>query len=646
MYSCKDNMCHNAHKQKNNRYNGCQVRTFYFFEYSTNTKDTTMDLNPEQQRAVDCPDGPLLIIAGAGSGKTRTLTARLKRILEEGTAPSRVVAITFTNKAAEEMRRRVADAQEKSKKHSALGDPFIGTFHSYGARILRAEAEHFGRTNAFSIFDDDDSLSLLKKIAKAMKAEGGDPPSPARILKRAYAIKNNLLDIHEERDPEIREALVRYERLLEEQNAFDFGDLIEKPVRLLRKNLDVLKKYQGLTDHILVDEYQDVNPAQYELVKFLASGHRSLSVVGDDAQAIYGWRDAKVEHFLRFSEDWPDVKVIKLEQNYRSTKNVIEGAGAVVARNTFQHPKELWTENHVGELIRVVGAKNAEEEAGYIASTIRSIPKTFPSTAILYRTNAQSRALEQALIVENIPYRIFGGVKFYERKEVKDLLAALRVATNPRDLISRERLEKALPKKIARELSDTLPERAQTLGHLELISFFLNEANYFSMLRHEYPNAEERIENINELITFAAGFETLQEFLERASLLQSTDTPSKTLFASLPRGGAVRGGYTLAPISLMTIHMAKGLEFDRVFVACASEGILPHQMSYGSLAELEEERRLMYVAMTRARHALTLSFYRIPSRFLYEIPPELTEFESLSGMQESLPDDDIVFIDE
>ena len=490
-----------------------------------------------------------------------------------------------------------------------------------------------------------------------MKAEGMDPPSPALILRKIYSIKNNLWELDDEKDPRARAIISRYEELLKEQNAFDFGDLIEKPVRLFRSHPDLLKKHQAEYSHILVDEYQDVNPAQYELVKLLAEKHRNLAVVGDDAQAIYGWRDANVEHFLTFTDDWSDAHVIKLEQNYRSTQSIIEGAGSVVSHNTFQHEKTLWTENDKGTPIAVVGAKNAEEEAEYIAhaisnlylateknkSLITSSPaspagRQLPVTvAVLYRTNAQSRAIEQAFIVAEIPYRIFGGVKFYERKEVKDVLAALRIAANPKDIVSRDRLEKALPKRVAQPLITALAERGNQ-SHLELISLFLSEANYFALLRHEYPNADERIENINELIVFAGGFNTLHEFLERAALLQSTDAPSKILVAS--------GRNALPPISLMTIHMSKGLEFDEVFVVGVSEGILPHQMSYGTLTELEEERRLMYVAMTRARKKLTLTFYRIPSRFLYEIPPELTEFVSLSSTQENLPDDDIIFIDE
>ncbi len=595
-----------------------------------------MTLNPKQQEAVEHGDGPLLVIAGAGSGKTRTLTARLARLIERGVPPARIIAITFTNKAANEMAERIMRALPRGTNL-----PFIGTFHSFGASILREEAPHLNRTPHFTIFDDDDSLSLLKKIVKSMKTDGMDPPSPALLLRRVYGIKNTLSSIEDERDPRARAALARYETLLAEQNAFDFGDLIEKPVALFRAYPDILAKHQGRYSHILVDEYQDVNPAQYAFVKLLAERHRNLAVVGDDAQAIYGWRDANVEHFLSFADDWKDARVIKLEQNYRSTQTIIESAGGVVSHNTFQHEKTLWTENEAGGSIKVVGTKNAEEEADFIAQTIKEFPSShsqFSTIAILYRTNAQSRAIEQALIAAEIPYRIFGGVKFYERKEVKDVLAALRIAANPKDAISRDRLEKALPKRIARPLVEKLAEQGDEANHLELVSLFLSESNYFEVLRHEYPNAEERIENINELIAFAGGFKTLHEFLERAALLQATDRPS---------GKLPLAHYQFpSTVSLMTIHMAKGLEFDEVFVAGASEGILPHQMSYATLAELEEERRLMYVAMTRARKKLTMTFYRIPSRFLYEIPPELTEFISLSGNTEGLPDDDIVYVDE
>ena len=632
-------MHEDPYKQKNNRYDGCEIRTFKLFQYSTNTAKSIMNLNKQQAEAVEWGTGPLLIIAGAGSGKTKTLTSRLEKLLKEGVPPERIIAITFTNKAAEEMAKRIAHSApvEKSNARFAIRTtPFIGTFHSFGARLLRKEASKLGRTTGFSIFDDDESLSVLKKIIKTMKADGLDPPSPALLLRRVYSTKNNLSSLDEEPDPRARAALIRYEKLLKEQNAFDFGDLIEKPVVLMRENREARERYENITDYILVDEYQDVNPAQYELIKLLAGKHRNLSVVGDDAQAIYGWRDANVAHFLRFSDDWPNVHVVKLEQNYRSTKNIIAGATGVIQENAFQHPKELWTENHAGNLIKIVATKDASQEADYITETIRAERKEgIQNTAILYRTNAQSRALEQALITSNIPYRIFGGVKFYERKEVKDLLAALRIAFNPKDIVSSDRLDAALGKRAALPIREELIKRGSSGNHLDLINFFINEARYFALLKHEYINAEERIENINELIVFAATFNSLQEFLERAALLQSTDTFDKSN-AQMPN----------SPVQLMTIHMAKGLEFDRVFVAGACEGVLPHQMSYGTSEELEEERRLMYVAMTRAKENLTLVSYKIPSRFLYEIPSELTEFTSLSGTMHALPEDDIVYLDE
>ncbi len=617
-----------------------------------------MELNKAQQAAVEYGNGPLLIVAGAGSGKTRTLTARFMRLLERGITPAAIVAITFTNKAALEMRERV----EKLKSRSTVeqfnqprdsrtvtsetnvtqaqrdsSTPFIGTFHSFCAMILRAQAPLLGRTASYTIFDSDDSLSLARKITKGhdWRLEGH---SPAKLLHMIGKVKNTLAEPTEELDRRGLQFYEDYERTLREMNGFDFDDLIEKVVRLFREKPDILSFYQDRYTHILVDEYQDVNRAQYEFVRLLASRTRNLSVVGDDAQAIYGWRHADFKNFLSFEKDWPGAHVVLLEENYRSSGTIIRAASTLIAKNAFQKPKDLWTKNPDGAPITIVAAGNPEEEAAYVAETILPLARHVgsPSLAILYRTNAQSRALEQALIAANIPYRIYGGVRFYERKEIKDVLAALRLAANPRDMLSRERLIKNLPKAAAERLIMELPSLGSERPLLELVSYFLTTTHYFERLTAEYQNAAERIENIKELISFASEFDSLTHFLERASLMQSTDAPA---------GRTPVGVLSKTTVTLMTIHMAKGLEFDHVFVAGVSEGILPHQMSYDTQEKLEEERRLMYVAMTRARNFLTLSFSKIPSRFLYEIPAELTEFINLSGRSHALPEEDIIYLD-
>jgi DNA helicase-2/ATP-dependent DNA helicase PcrA len=601
-----------------------------------------MNLNPRQEEAVNHGDGPLLIVAGAGSGKTKTLTSRLARLIERGVPGKSIIAITFTNKAADEMRDRITNNRNSFVSHqsSVMSYPFIGTFHAFGAKILRAEAALLGRTPAYTIFDDDDSLSILKRILRGLDWNL-ERYKPAKVLAQINKVKNKLLDPGEIFDARGMTLFKNYESALREANVFDFGDLIEKPTVLFHEHPAVLKKYEEVIHHVLVDEYQDVNPAQYELVRLLAEKRRNIAVVGDDAQAIYGWRYADFKNFLNFENDWHGAKIVVLDQNYRSSGTIITGASAVISGNVLQRPKKLWTENPSGEPIRVVAAPDAEEEAAYIGHEINN-SKTL-STAILYRTNAQSRAIEQALIVAQIPYRIYGGVRFYERKEIKDIVAGLRFAANPKDVIAAERISKNFPKSSAETLLKALPELGASRSLPEIISFFLATTQYLSRLEKEYQNAPERIENVKELIAFAGTFKTLPEFLERVTLMQATDHPTE---ASANQNLPVAHRHSLTPVTVMTIHMAKGLEFDHVFIAGAAEGLLPHQMAYGTKESLEEERRLMYVAMTRARHALTITFTHIPSRFIYEIPPELTEFINLTTNSHELPDEDIVYLDE
>lgn len=567
-----------------------------------NLRKGQISLNPSQLIAVEHGEGPLLIVAGAGSGKTRTLTQRLVHLVNSGVPARRILAITFTNKAAEEMKSRI---QSRA--------PFIGTFHSFGARILRKEARPISRAQNFAIFDADDSLKVVKRALTSLNLP--QRYSPPKVRYEISKIKNNLLS-PDDLDDWLGQVFNEYEGELRRQNAFDFDDLIEKVVQLFRLKPDVLKKYQNRFDYILIDEYQDINLAQYALVKLLSERHRNLNVVGDDEQSIYGFRWSDFTNFLNFEKDWPEVKVVELGENYRSTATIVKGAAAVIANNKFQRPKDLWTQNGSGDLIKVIGADSAEEEAETVIRDILKNPlKEF---AILYRTNAQSRALEQALSFNGVPYEVFGGLKFYERKEIKDLVAGLRYALNPRDELSRERLEKNFRRAPARELIENLPTLAEKLSLLELIGFFLKTTNYFELLGTKFENADDRVENVSELINFASTFTSLGEFMERISLLQPMD--------SINRARADQRS-----VKLMTIHLAKGLEFDSVYLAGVNEGLLPHERSLYSESELEEERRLMYVAMTRARHNLTLGFYGLASRFLYEIPPELIEFSSTDG---------------
>ena len=590
-------------------------------------------LNPAQEAAAHAPGTPLLIVAGAGTGKTKTLTSRIIYLIETGTLPERICAITFTNKAAKEMAKRV----------NRTG-PFLGTFHSLGAKILRKECRLAGRDPNFAIFDDHDSFDLVKKAVKAVLppkrddeddgilAKKNKKDTPVYFAKKISELKNLGALLPEarpsaEKESQVRAVFERYEAALERNNAFDFDDLIEKVVTIFKKNPAVLKKYQRMFDAILVDEYQDINPKQYELVSLLAGEHRNLSVVGDDEQTIYSWRYADIKTFLNFDKQWKGASVHFLEENYRSTGTIIRAAAAVAKNNRFRTPKNLWTQNPDGDRIVLSEAWGENEEAEWIAQQIYSLRAKDKNAdiGILYRTNAQSRAIEQSLIRNNIPYRIFGGLKFYERREIKDAVSALRYISNAKDEPARERLEKNLTKrrfaefrnKVA-ELQDPAKLSIEKIAPLAALKLFLETFGYFEYLESNFINSDEREENIAELIAFATDFKSLDELLERLSLLQAADE-----IGNKPVDGR--------EVSLMTIHLAKGLEFDSVFIAGVAEGLLPHGRSLDDENALEEERRLMYVAMTRARKNLYLSFYGIPSRFVSEIPEDCITLASSDG---------------
>ena len=550
-------------------------------------------------------------------------------------------------------------------------EPFLGTFHALGAKILRQECGALGRDPNFVIFDSHDSFDLVKKAVKEVipptAKKGGAFPevkdkkskqeTPAYFAEKISQIKNLGMDAAVEKekalehDKERRDKIARvyekYEGMLRKNNAFDFDDLIEKPVALFKKDPSVLAKHQGMFDAVLVDEYQDINPKQYELVALLAGKHRNLSVVGDDEQTIYSWRYADIKTFLNFDKDWEGATVHFLEQNYRSTGTIIRAAAAVAKNNRFRTPKTLWTENPDGEPIVLFEAWGENDEAEWIAENIKKLRAKDPSAevGILYRTNAQSRAIEQALIRYDVPYRIFGGMKFYERKEVKDAVAALRWIANPRDEVARERLEKNLTKRRFGEFASALVLAAEpgnkrvdnsetgtaaSLGKAltpnEALKIFIESFRYFDYLEANFLNADEREENIAELIAFASEFTDLPELLERLSLLEAVDDIGNDAASKKAGAKETRSNGARPEVNLMTIHLAKGLEFDNVFLAGVAEGLLPHGRSISDEASLEEERRLMYVAMTRASKRLYMSFYGIPSRFIGEVPEDCVSF--------------------
>lgn len=580
-------------------------------------------LNEPQEKAVkSASHRPLLIVAGAGTGKTATLTSRLVRFIKEGVPPGSILSLTFTNKAAREMEQRVLGSLGLSDKRKFRGGgPFMGTFHSLGARILRSNAKPLNHTPGFVIYDNHDSFALVKRVLKELERKKESAAAYSAMISIA---KNTGMD--PEKDLE-KEVLLRYEDALRLADAFDFDDLLSKTVWLFKNHLQVLEKYRRQFTHILVDEYQDLNDIQYELVRLLAGSGASLSVVGDAEQTIYGWRGSNIGIFLRFPDEWADSETVTLTQNYRSTKNILKAASGVIRENVYEtkieRATDLWTENPEGEKVTIRESWHEDEEAAWIGEIIARSPET--ETAILYRTNAQSRALEQALLRRRIPYIVFGGLKFYERREIKDIIAALRVALNPRDEVSRERLLKAFGKRGGRNLEGAL-ENAKDLLPLALIDLVLRTTDYFAYMEREMSNPRERRENIEELIHFAGGFKELPPLLEEIALLQATDAMTKE-----NKENAVH---------LMTMHLAKGLEFDRVFIAGATEGLLPHARSLDTLEELQEERRLMYVGITRARQKLYISFYGVPSRFLGEIPEEAAELISSRGTGREFLDED------
>ena len=594
--------------------------------------DLPHDLNPSQFEAVKHISGPLLITAGAGSGKTKTLTSRLLFLLSQGVPGREIVAITFTNKAAEEMKRR-ATASFANQQNI----PFIGTFHAFGARILRKEATAFDRSSSFSIFDESDAIKLIKQILKNGDFDKIQYPF-GKVRRQISKSKDELSSSFA--DERVEYIYKQYETELKRQNAFDFDDLIGKPVRIFESSTQKLEEYQNRFRYFLVDEYQDINTAQYRLIKLLSDKEKNLSVVGDDHQSIYSFRSADFRNFLNFERDFPNAKIVILDQNYRSTKNIVSASSAVIHHNKNQRPKTLWTNNEEGSLIHIQGFYSAEREAEWLASNISDNQ----NTAVLYRTNAQSRPIEQACIFNGIPYFIYGGLRFYDRKEIKDIVSAMRYATNPADELSKERLLKEFKKTRVRPIIDALPEMASSLSPVEFIGYLLKETAYLESLRND-KNFEERQENIGELISFASGFSSVDELIERISLLESTDQP-KSIGQEKQRSDSLQNTTASqnnkSPIRLMTIHMAKGLEFDNVFLVGASENILPHERAIFKEDDIEEERRLMYVAMTRAKKKLSISFFRNASRFLYEIPPELVVFANSNF---AFSDEDALYLD-
>lgn len=596
--------------------------------------DILRNLNQQQQGAVVYTDGPLLILAGAGSGKTKVLTHRVAYFVKELHAEAnQILLLTFTNKAAEEMMRRVGVLLNKGDGLSGKLGIAGGTFHSFCARILRKYAGPAGLDKDFSIFDPGDQLDTIKS---AMNLLGVDIKAvkPSSVLGAISNAKNELISSTDYANyargnfsQTVARVYVAYQQLLRKYKALDFDDLLTETVKLLKAQPEVLENIRETYKYILVDEYQDTNKAQYEITKLLAFKYRNLTVVGDAAQAIYSWRGADYRNLLLLKQDFPDLHTINLEQNYRSTQNILSAANNVISKNKNHPILRLWTDKNEGEQISIYEADSELEEASYIVSTInKRMKNNYSDFAVLYRTNAQSRVIEEAFLHEGIPYTLVGGVRFYERKEIKDLLAYLRVLIHPDDEISMKRAEKngkARLKKVLELKIDT-----DINNSLEILDQVINTSGYLEQFD---PNNEEdaaRLENIKELRSVATMHPYLVDFLENISLTEKE--------ASSKRGGLdkIENG----AVTLMTLHAAKGLEFKEVFLVGMEEGLFPHSRTLMNPEEMEEERRLAYVGITRAMEKLYLTYAtrrlyfgqrntNAVSRFLADIPEELIKLE-------------------
>ena len=650
-------------------------------------------LNARQEEAVNYLDGPLLVMAGAGSGKTRVLTCRIANLLALGVSPWNILAITFTNKAANEMKSRAAKMiGEQAQK------VWLSTFHSFCARILRNDVETTGlRRQSFVIYDTSDSRALIRNIIKEFNLDE-TIYNPASVQGRISSAKNNLNDAAEffdnvmmsedskEYDKNVAKIYRRYEKQMIENNAADFDDLLLLAVQMLKDFPDIRRKYQNRFQYILIDEYQDTNLAQYQLSKLLAAAHHNICVVGDADQSIYGFRGADIRNILSFEKDYPEAKVVMLEQNYRSTKTILNAANAVIENNENRKPKTLWTQNPTGDRITFFKTSNERDEAKRIIEEIKSLAEkdiSYRDIALLYRINAQSRALEEAFLNSGIPYIIVGGLKFYERKEIKNIIAYLRVVCNPEDSISLQRIinvpkrglglttlgklnkvaeTEGLPlfdvisddrllaqaslmsraRKNLREFTHAINEfieRKTQFTLPELVLYILNASGYISELQNDpTPENAARVENLGEFVNVAKEFAhdnpdgNLEDFLNHIALISDLDNLKAEKNC----------------VSLMTVHSAKGLEFPIVFITGFEDGLFPHSNSFLNKDDLEEERRAAYVAITRAKKKLYLTYTAMRStfgkerlnrlsRFFDEIPPELINAVNFTVRQEFVP---------
>jgi DNA helicase-2/ATP-dependent DNA helicase PcrA len=691
------------------------------------------ELNKDQKKAAEIINGPVLVLAGAGSGKTKTLTYRIVNLMKNAKINGKnILALTFTNKAAREMQERVADLVSKTfpgENNLNLNEklkanpwylrnrvdnfPFIGTFHSFCLQVLKEDIEKLGFSSKFSIIDTDEHLKMINRLIKKLNLSK-DRINPKAILSIVSGFKNQLIepDLAKKRADNYFEEIAAdiyklYQEELKKDNLVDFDDLIMHTVKLFQNFKELQAKYQDRYPYLLVDEYQDTNHAQYQLINLLATKNQNIFVVGDDYQSIYAWRGANIKNILNFERDFKKAKVVYLEQNYRSTQKILDSAQAVIDKNPSQKIKKLWTENQKGDQIKVYEAQDQIGEAEYISEQILKLNKqgvTFDKMAILYRVNAQSRSIEEVLLKKAIPYRIVGGVEFFKRAEIKDLVAYLRLINNfndklsftriinvPKRSIGKVTLSKLLELKEDRNfqtknlidlikdlyqdenqsffskakikdlyefalLIEKIKKKSQNKNLSQLIELIIKKTGYDKFILDGTEKGQARLENILELISVAKRYDELEiekaieNFLEETALATSEENPKRLNLA----------------VTLMTLHASKGLEFEYVFIPGTEEGLLPHSRSINNPFEMEEERRLCYVGITRAMKKIWLIYVRNrhifgqvimgkKSRFIEDIPDKLVEKEisppkiegdfNYSETDEDYPDEDIIYID-
>ena len=614
-------------------------RGFFFFVISSVMADSSIaGLNKEQKQAVTYTNGPLLVLAGAGSGKTKVLTHRVAYFIAQGLIlPENALLLTFTNKAASEMKSRITNLINQLTNQPINQLPLAATYHSFCAKVLRIDGEHIGIPQNFIIYDEQDQKDAVKQILESINLST-DQYNPSSILNGISDAKNQMLTPEEYKDfvrgewqEVVAKVYEKYEKMLKEIGALDFDDLLIKTVKLYKESSDVLEKWQRKLTHIFVDEWQDTNKIQYSLTRLLVGKRKNLTAVGDASQSIYSWRGADFRNINNLIRDYPDIKVVNLEQNYRSTQNILDAANLVISKNTSHPILKLWTEKTAGAKIKLYAARNGFNEADFVVSEIQSLitnhqsPVTYSNIAVLYRTNAQSRVLEEAFLHAGIPYVLVGGVRFYDRKEIKDVISMIKYLVNPKDSVSRKRVEKVGIKRFEKLKEISAIDGMTTLDILDGV---IQKTDYLALFQKESEENLARLENIKELRSVATEFPNINDFLENVALVEASQNSDRSPITNhqSPRDS----------VTLMTLHAAKGLEFPTVFIIGMEEGLFPHSRSLMDTNQLEEERRLAYVGITRAKEILYLTYASSrlyfgeklsnpPSRFIMDISENLLE---------------------